>query len=80
LTKLLFCDKIKEKEGGEKMKELDVLRQKMLDYRARHNISQYKLAELCKLTPQTVCNVENGIQEPSKLTKQKILNVIEGEN
>ena len=62
------------------MKDFDVLRQKMLDYRAKHNISQQKLAELCKLTPQTVCNIENGIQAPSKLTKQKILNVVEGEN
>ena len=58
-------------------KELDVLRQKMLDYRATHNLSQGKFAELCKLTPQTVCNIENGVQEPSKLTKQKILNVVE---
>jgi DNA-binding XRE family transcriptional regulator len=61
-------------------KELDVLREKMLDYRARHNISQYKFAELCKLTPQTICNIENGVQKPSKLTKQKILNLIEKEN
>lgn len=61
-------------------KELDVLRQKMLDYRAKHNISQQRFAELCKLTTQTVCNIENGIQEPSKLTKQKILNLIEKEN
>ena len=61
-------------------KDLDVLRQKMLDYRARHNISQYKLAELCKLTPQTICNIENGTQSPSKLTYQKILNLIEKEN
>ena len=61
-------------------KDLDVLRQKILDYRARHNISQYKFAELCNLTPQTVCNIENGVQEPSKLTKRKILNVIEKEN
>ena len=58
-------------------KELDVLRAKMLEYRARHNISQLKFAEMCKLTPQTVCNIENGVQEPSKLTKQKILNLIE---
>lgn len=58
-------------------KELDVLRSKMLDYRARHDISQTKLAELCKVTPQTICNIENGVQEPSKLTKQKILNIIE---
>jgi DNA-binding XRE family transcriptional regulator len=60
--------------------ELDVLREKMLDYRARHNISQVRFAELCQLTPQTVCNIENGIQEPSKLTKQKILNLIGKEN
>ena len=58
-------------------KELDVLRAKMLEYRARYNISQLKFAEMCKLTPQTVCNIENGVQEPSKLTKQKILNLIE---
>lgn len=58
-------------------KELDVLREKMLDYRARHDVSQVRLAELCKVTPQTICNIENGVQEPSKLTKQKILNIIE---
>lgn len=58
-------------------KELDVLRAKMLDYRARHDVSQVRLAELCKVTPQTICNIENGVQEPSKLTKQKILNIIE---
>lgn len=61
-------------------KELDTIREEMLNYRAKHNMSQYKLAEICKLTPQTVCNVENGVQEPSKLTKQKILNVIRKEN
>lgn len=61
-------------------KELDILRQKMLNYRARYNLSQNKFAELCKLTPQTVCNIENGVQEPSKLTKQKILNLVEKEN
>ena len=58
-------------------KELDILREKILNYRAKHDISQYKFAELCKVTPQTICNIENGIQEPSKLTKQKILNIVE---
>ena len=57
-----------------------VLIEKMLDYRARHNISQLKLAELCKVSQQTVCNIENGIQSPSKLTRKKILNLIEKEN
>ena len=61
-------------------KDLDILREKMLDYRARHNISQLRLAELCNVTQQTICNIENGIQSPSKLTKQKILNIIEKEN
>ena len=61
-------------------RNLDILRKKMLDYRARHNISQLRLAELCNVTQQTICNIENGIQSPSKLTKQKILNIIEKEN
>lgn len=60
-------------------KELDALRAKILNYRAKHDISQIKFAELCKVTPQTICNIENGIQEPSKLTKQKIINIVEGE-
>ena len=58
-------------------KESSEFREKILDYRARNNISQYKFAELCKLTVQTVCNIENGVQSPSKLTKKKILNLIE---
>ena len=62
------------------MKELDVLREKMLDYRAKHNISQVRFAELCKVTVQTICNIEKGTQKPSMLTKQKILNVIDNEN
>lgn len=60
--------------------ELDVLRNKMLEYRAKYNLSQQRFADMCKLTVQTVCNIENGIQEPSKLTKQKILNQINKEN
>lgn len=58
----------------------NVLIEKMLDYRAKHNISQVKLAELCNVSQQTICNVENGVQAPSKLTRKKILNVIEKEN
>ncbi len=53
---------------------------KMLNYRAKNNLSQLKLAELCKVTTQTICNVENGTQEPSKMTRQKILNIIDKED
>lgn len=61
------------------MKDKELI-EKMLDYRARHNISQVKFAELCNVSQQTICNVENGVQAPSKLTKRKILNLIEKEN
>lgn len=51
---------------------------KIVDYRVANNMSQAKLAELCKISKQTMCNVEQGIQSPSMLTKLKILKVIEG--
>ena len=44
---------------------------------AMHNLSQLEMAKLCKVTVQTICNIENGVQNPSKLTAQKILNVVE---
>ena len=58
------------------MRELKDL---MLNYRAEHNISQHELAKMCKLSVQTICNVENGVQSPSRLTERKILNVIKNE-
>lgn len=50
---------------------------KILNFRAMHNLSQLEMAKLCKVTVQTICNIENGVQNPSKLTAQKILNVVE---
>lgn len=61
------------------MKDKELI-ERMLDYRAKHNISQVRFAELCNVSQQTICNVENGVQSPSKLTKRKILNLIEKEN
>lgn len=61
------------------MKDTDNLREQILIYRAKYNLSQGKFANLCKLTSQTICNIENGTQEPSKLTRQKILNIIKEE-
>lgn len=49
---------------------------KILNFRAMHNLSQLEMAKLCKVTVQTICNIENGVQNPSKLTAQKILNVV----
>ena len=52
------------------------LSRKIIEYRAKHNMSQEAFAKLCNVTPQTLCNVENGVQKPSKLTLQKILNIV----
>lgn len=52
------------------------LSKKIIAYRAKHELSQLEFAKKCKISQQTACNVENGIQKPGKLTLQKILNVI----
>lgn len=57
---------------------MENLADKMLSYRAKNDLSQAEFAKMCKLTVQTICNVENGVQKPSKLTRQKILNIIQG--
>ena len=54
------------------------LREKMLEYRAKHNLSQRKAAAAAGITLQTWYSVENGYQTPSKLTEKKILLVIDG--
>lgn len=55
------------------------LGKKILKYRGKHDLTQVEFAEKCGVTVQTICNIENGIQNPSKLTKQKILIIIEEE-
>ena len=57
--------------------ELKALSEKILTYRAKHNLSAEKFAELCNLTMPTIYNIENCKQAPSKMTLRKILNVIE---
>lgn len=62
-----------------KDKELQELSEKILKYRASHNLSAEKFASMCKLTTPTVYNIENAKAAPSKITLHKILNVIERE-
>ena len=56
------------------------LSEEMLRFRAKHGISQKEFAKRCGLTPQTVCNIENGVQEPFKMTEMKIRMEMEKEN
>lgn len=48
------------------------LAEKIVRYRAEHDMSQGQFAEKCKLSLQTVNSIENGTQSPSKLTVAKI--------
>lgn len=48
------------------------LQERMIEYRAKHNLSQKELADKCGVSMQTINSVENDIQEPSKLTIAKI--------
>lgn len=55
------------------------LANKMVMYRAKHNISMEKLAQLCGVSLQTINSVEKGTQNPSRLTEQKIRLVVDVE-
>lgn len=52
------------------------LQQRMIEYRARERISQTELADRCGVSYQTINSVENGKQDPSKITVAKIELVI----
>lgn len=58
-------------------KELKTLSSKILDYRAKNNLSAGEFAELCNLTMPTIYNIENCKQAPSKMTLRKILHIIQ---
>lgn len=55
---------------------MESLAEKILEYRARHNISAREFAKMCKLSTQTVYSIENGWQHASKITRLKIENVL----
>lgn len=52
------------------------LANRILDYRARHNISAKTFAKMCKVSMQTIYSIENNLQQPSKITRLKIENVL----
>lgn len=48
------------------------LSERMIEYRAKERINQSELARRCGVSTQTICNVENEIQDPSRVTIAKI--------
>ena len=52
------------------------LQERMIEYRAKERITQNELAERVGVTVQTINSVENGKQDPGKITVAKIELVI----
>lgn len=48
------------------------LQERMIEYRARERLTQVELAERVGVSTQTINSVENGSQEPGKITRAKI--------
>ena len=61
------------------MTDLKELADQIIRYRAEHDLNQQEFAERCGLTKQTIGAIESGLHGITKLTKAKILRVIEKE-
>ena len=56
------------------------LRTRIINFRAKKNLSMEKFAKMCGVTSQTIYNIENNLSTPTRLTVAKIVKVLkEGE-
>ena len=55
------------------------LAEAIVNYRARERMSQKEFAAKAGVSLQTICNIETGQQEPSRVTVAKIMLVINRE-
>ncbi len=55
------------------------IREEMVKYRARENISMREMAARCNVSLQTIYSIENGMQDPSRVTREKIRLVLDAE-
>ena len=55
---------------------MTALAEAIVNYRARERLSQKEFAERAGVSLQTICNIETGQQEPSRLTVAKIMLVL----
>lgn len=56
------------------------LANRIINYRAKHRLSQKEMADRCGVSAQTISCIERGYQKPNKLTLAKIDLVVGGEN
>jgi len=55
------------------------LSERILEYRARHNISQEDFANRCHMNVMTINSIENHKRKPTRLTIGKIERVLKEE-
>lgn len=55
---------------------MGTLAEEMVNYRAKHGISQSRLGELCGINVMTISHIERGLQTPTAVTEAKIRLVI----
>ena len=55
------------------------LAEAIVNYRARERMSQKEFAAKAGVSLQTICNIETGQQDPSRVTVAKIMLVINGD-
>lgn len=53
--------------------------ERILTYRAKHNLSQLQFAAKIGVSSQTIYSIEAKMQKPSKLTLEKIILTLEGD-
>ncbi len=56
------------------------LANRIINYRAKHRLSQKEMADRCGVSAQTISCIERGYQKPNKLTLAKIDLVVGGED
>ena len=54
--------------------------EKMINFRAEHNLSVEKAAKGCGISGQAWRYIEKGLQKPTRLTMRKLTNYLEKEN
>lgn len=55
------------------------LKEQMIRYRAKHDLTMREMADRVGVSLQTIMMIEHGMQNPSRLTEEKIKIVLEGE-
>ena len=55
------------------------LGEQILKYRAKHDLSQSEFADKAKVSLQTIYSIEKETQKPGKLTTEKIMLVLNGD-